>query len=141
MGVRTQVMRFATLEEVDLEKGIWEIAAERMKMCRSHIVPLSTQVIDLFKQLKPITGHYPYIFIGRNNHRKPISKESISQAIELMGYKGIATGRGFRHTMSTILHEQGFNSSWIEIQLAHVDKNNIRGIYNHAQYIDKKRKY
>ncbi|EDV1006835.1 integrase, partial [Salmonella enterica subsp. enterica] len=41
----------------------------------------------------------------------------------------------FRHTMSTILHEHGFESAWIEMQLAHVDKNSIRGTYNHAQYL------
>ncbi|HCQ3841384.1 TPA: tyrosine-type recombinase/integrase, partial [Escherichia coli] len=138
-GVRTQEMRFATWEEINLEKGIWEIPAERMKMRRPHIVPLSTQVIEIFQQLKPITEHYPYIFIGRNNRTKPISKESVSQVIELLGYKGRATGHGFRHTMSTILHEHGFNSAWIELQLAHADKNNIRGTYNHALYLDKRR--
>jgi hypothetical protein len=41
--------------------------------------------------------------------------------------------------MSTILHEHGFESAWIEMQLAHVDKNSIRGTYNHAQYIIKRR--
>lgn len=138
-GVRTQEMRFATWEEINLEKGIWEIPAERMKMRQPHIVPLSTQVIEIFQQLKPITEHYPYIFIGRNNRTKPISKESVSQVIELLGYKGRATGHGFRHTMSTILHEHGFNSAWIELQLAHADKNNIRGTYNHALYLDKRR--
>lgn len=138
-GVRTQEMRFATWNEVDLDKGIWEIPAERMKMRRPHMVPLSTQVIELFKQLQPITGHYPYIFIGRNNHRKPISKDSVNQVIELLGYKGRVTGHGFRHTMSTILHEQGSVSAWIEMQLAHVDKNGIRGTYNHAQYLEKRR--
>lgn len=135
-GVRTQEMRFATWGEVDLEKGIWEIPAERMKMRRPHIVPLSIQVVELFKQLMPITSNYPYIFIGRNNRSKPISKESVSQVIELLGYKGRATGHGFRHTMSTILHEKGFDSAWIEMQLAHVDKNNIRGTYNHATYLE-----
>ncbi|EMD7620227.1 integrase, partial [Cronobacter sakazakii] len=48
-------------------------------------------------------------------------------------------GHGFRHTMSTILHEEGFNSAWIETQLAHVDKNAIRGTYNHAQYLEGRR--
>ncbi|ERH73674.1 tyrosine-type recombinase/integrase [Serratia marcescens] len=138
-GVRTQEMRFATWEEIDFERAIWEIPAERMKMRRPHIVPLSTQAVELLKQLHPITGHYPYIFIGRNNRRKPISKESVNQVIELLGYKGRATGHGFRHTMSTILHEQGFDSAWIEVQLAHVDKNGIRGTYNHAQYLEKRR--
>lgn len=71
-GIRTQEMRFATWSEVVLEKGIGEIPAVRMKMRRPHLVPLSTQVVDLFKQLKSITDHYPYIFIGRNNRSKPI---------------------------------------------------------------------
>ncbi|HCM6326393.1 TPA: site-specific integrase, partial [Klebsiella pneumoniae] len=137
---RTQEMRFATWSEIDLIKGIWEIPAERMKMRRPHIVPLSSQVIELFKQLQPITSDYPYVFIGRNDRRKPISKESVNQVIESLGYKGRTTGHGFRHTLSTILHEMGFESAWIEIQLAHVDKNTIRGTYNHALYLDK-RKY
>lgn len=55
-GVRTQERHFVMWEEVDLDKGIWEIPAERMKM-RIHIVSLSALVIDLFRQLKPITGH------------------------------------------------------------------------------------
>lgn len=59
--------------------------------------------------------------------------------IELLGYKGRATGHGFRHSMSTILHEHGFDSAWIEMQLAHVDKNSIRGTYNHAIYLENRR--
>ncbi len=139
-GVRTQEMRFATWNKTDLEKEIWEIPAERMKMRRPHILPLSPQVVELFKQLYPITGRYRYIFSGRNNSNKPISKESINQVIDLMGYKGRATGHGFRHTMSTILHEHGFNTAWIEMQLAHVNKNSIRGTYNHALYLPQRKK-
>ncbi len=60
--------------------------------------------------------------------------------LKRIGYDGRATGHGFRHTMSTILHEQGFNSAPIEMQLAHVDKNSIRGTYNHAHYLDGRRK-
>lgn len=138
-GVRTQELRFARWEDIDFEKKLWEIPAEVMKMKRPHIVPLSEQVIALFKQLEPISKHHPLVFIGRNDPRKPISKESINQVIELLGYKGRLTGHGFRHTMSTILHEQGFNSAWIETQLAHIDKNAIRGTYNHAQYLDGRR--
>jgi len=125
-GVRTQEISFAIWKEVDLEKGVWEIPAERMKMLRPHMLPLSSKVIEFLKQLMPITGHYSYIFIGRANRSIPISKESVSQVIELLGFKGRATGHGFRHTMSTILHENGFDSFWIEMQLAHIDKNSIR---------------
>lgn len=108
-------------------------------MKRPHIVPISNQIVALFESLKLITGQYPLVFIGRNDRTKPISKESVNQVIELLGYKGRLTGHGFRHTMSTILHEQGFNSAWIETQLAHVDKNAIRGTYNHAQYLEGRR--
>lgn len=138
-GVRTQELRFARWEDINFETKLWEIPAEVMKMKRPHIVPLSEQVITLFKLLEPISKHHSLVFIGRNDPRKPISKESINQVIELLGYKGRLTGHGFRHTMSTILHEQGFNSAWIETQLAHVDKNAIRGTYNHAQYLDGRR--
>lgn len=138
-GVRTQELRFARWEDIDFEKRLWEIPPEVMKMKRPHIVPLSEQVVELFQSLKPITGMYPLVFIGRNDRTKPISKESINQVIELLGYKGRLTGHGFRHTMSTILHEQGFNSAWIETQLAHVDKNAIRGTYNHAHYLEGRR--
>ncbi|OFV00807.1 integrase [Morganella sp. HMSC11D09] len=138
-AVRTQELRFARWQDIDLEKGIWEIPAEVMKMKRPHVVPLSKQVIELFNSLKPLSGHYELVFIGRNDHRKPISKESVNQVIELLGYKGRLTGHGFRHTMSTILHEKGYNSAWIETQLAHIDKNAIRGTYNHAQYMDERR--
>lgn len=138
-GVRTQELRFARWEDIDFDKRLWEIPPEVMKMKRPHIVPMSDQVVELFQSLKPITGMYPLVFIGRNDRTKPISKESVNQVIELLGYKGRLTGHGFRHTMSTILHEQGFNSAWIETQLAHVDKNAIRGTYNHAHYLEGRR--
>ncbi|KAB7683162.1 tyrosine-type recombinase/integrase [Plesiomonas shigelloides] len=138
-GVRTQELRFARWQDINFEEKLWEIPAEVMKMKRPHIVPLSKQVVTLFRQLEPISRHHSLVFIGRNDPRKPISKESITQVIELLGYKGRQTGHGFRHTMSTILHEQGFNTAWIETQLAHVDKNSIRGTYNHAQYLEGRR--
>ena len=139
IAVRRALGNALSWEDIDFETKLWEIPAEVMKMKRPHIVPLSEQVIMLFKQLEPISKHHPLVFIGRNDPRKPISKESINQVIELLGYKGRLTGHGFRHTMSTILHEQGFNSAWIEMQLAHVDKNSIRGTYNHALYLDGRR--
>lgn len=138
-GVRTIELRAALWSEFDLANAIWEIPAERMKMRRSHLVPLSTQALDLLNELKIMTGGYRYVFPGRNDPNKPMSEASINQLIKRIGYGGKLTGHGFRHTFSTILHEKGFDSAWIEIQLAHVDKNSIRGTYNHAQYLEKRR--
>lgn len=138
-GVRPGELRKAEWSEINFDTGIWEISAEKMKMRRPHIVPLSEQVIDLLKQIHPISGSYQYIFPSRTDYRKHISDMALNTMIRRMGYGGRATGHGFRHTMSTILHEQGYNTAWIETQLAHVDKNSIRGTYNHAQYIDNRR--
>lgn len=135
-GVRTIELRAALWSEFDSDNAIWEIPAERMKMRRAHLVPLSTQALDLLNELKIMTGNYRYVFPGRNDPYKPMSEASINQVIKRVGYDGRLTGHGFRHTMSTILHERGYESAWIESQLAHIDTNSIRGIYNHAQYIE-----
>ncbi|MFK9662875.1 tyrosine-type recombinase/integrase [Escherichia coli] len=138
-GVRTGELRGAFWSEFDLEKAVWEIPAERMKMKRPHLVPLSTQALEIVQQLKVMSGQYPLVFPGRNEPRKTMSEASINQVFKRIGYTGRVTGHGFRHTMSTILHEEGFNTAWIETQLAHVDKNAIRGTYNHALYLEGRR--
>ncbi|ECQ0326200.1 tyrosine-type recombinase/integrase [Salmonella enterica] len=138
-GLRTIELRASEWSEVDFDNCIWNISAERMKMRRPHLVPLSSQIKLLLEEIYQYTGRGKYIFPGRNDAGKPMSEASINQVIKRIGYGGKATGHGFRHTMSTILHEQGYNTAWIETQLAHVDKNSIRGTYNHAQYLDGRR--
>ncbi|GME29673.1 tyrosine-type recombinase/integrase [Pantoea sp. QMID2] len=138
-GVRTVELREASWCEFDLDKALWEIPKERMKKRRSHLVPLSSQAVEILKKLKVISGKYQLVFPGRNDVRKPMSDASINKVIKMLGYHGRLTGHGFRHMMSTILHEHGFESAWIEMQLAHVDKNSIRGTYNHAQYLNQRK--
>ncbi|HEM8703418.1 MULTISPECIES: tyrosine-type recombinase/integrase [Enterobacter] len=138
-GVRTIELRAAFWSEFDLDNALWEIPEKRMKMRRAHLVPLSAQALDLLNELKIMTGNYRYVFPGRNDPNKPMSEASINQVIKRIGYAGKVTGHGFRHTLSTILHEKGYPTAWVEIQLAHTDKNKIRGTYNHAQYIDDRR--
>ncbi|MBJ8383668.1 tyrosine-type recombinase/integrase [Citrobacter sedlakii] len=138
-GVRTGELRGATWQEIDTESAVWTIPAERMKMRRPHIVPLSRQALVIIERISEMTGRYPLMFPGRNDPRKTMSEASINQVFKRIGYTGRVTGHGFRHTMSTILHEQGYNTAWIETQLAHVDKNSIRGTYNHAQYLEGRR--
>ncbi|WP_416412994.1 tyrosine-type recombinase/integrase [Pantoea sp. App145] len=138
-GTRTIELRAAEWREFDLSKGLWEIPEARMKKRRKHSVPLSRQAVELLEEIQQLTGRGKYVFPGRSNAGKPMSEATINQVIKRVGYDGKATGHGFRHTMSTVLHEQGYNSAWIEVQLAHVDKNSIRGTYNHAQYLDGRR--
>ncbi|MGS0634609.1 tyrosine-type recombinase/integrase [Citrobacter sp. VF227] len=138
-GVRTIELRAATWSEFDFVNALWVIPEARMKKRRKHLVPLSSQVMTILRELQTLTGQFSLVFPGRNDVNKPISEATINKVLKILGYKGKATGHGFRHTMSTILHEQGFNTAWIEMQLAHVDKNSIRGTYNHAQYLENRR--
>lgn len=138
-GVRTIELRMAEWKEFDFDKRVWEVPVQRMKMRRPHLVPLSDQVVTALREIQTITDRYNLVFPGRNDITKPMSEASINQVLKRIGYHGKATGHGFRHTMSTILDEQGYNTAWIELQLAHVDKNTIRGTYNHAQYLEQRR--
>lgn len=141
-GARTVEMRTIKWCNVDFDEQVINIDQSIMKGRRKHLIPMSSQVIALMKQIEPITRPLSeYVFAGRNDRRKPISENAVLSVIKRIGYDGIASGHGFRHQMSTILYDSDlFDSKWIEKQLAHVDKNSIRGIYNHAEYLEKRRK-
>lgn len=139
--VRTTELRAATWDEIDLERAEWRISAERMKMRRGHIVPLSKQAVMLFKELKLLNGQWKYVFPNPHKPIKHMSENAVLYALYRMGYHNRTTGHGFRHTASTILNESGlFNGDAIERQLAHVQGNKVRGAYNHAEYLPERQK-
>lgn len=138
-AMRTKELRSMQWANVDFENRMITIDAEAMKGRKIHLVPMSQQVYDLLQMLKPITSISPFVFAGRNDKNKSISENAVLLVIRQIGYEGLASGHGFRHQFSTILNEHGWPHDAIERQLAHVDRNNIRGIYNHAQYLDKRR--
>ncbi len=139
-ALRTKELRSLIWSNIDFDNKIITVDPEIMKNRKLHIVPMSEQVAELLKTLQPITSHISdFVFAGRNDKKKPISENAVLLVIRQIGYDGIASGHGFRHQFSTILNEHGFSHDLIERQLAHVDRNSIRGIYNHAQYLDKRR--
>lgn len=132
--VRPGELRSARWSEIDLEARVWTISAERMKMRRKHVVPLSSQVVAHLEELREITGAGAYVFdVGRG---KPISDGTINAALRRLGYgKDEVVAHGFRRTASTILNESGeFTPDAIEMSLAHAPQG-VRGIYNAAQYM------
>ncbi len=138
--VRTSELIGARWEEFDLEAGEWRIPAGRMKMRTEHIVPLSLQAIQILQILHGITGRSALLFPGERNHGKPMSNNTILKALERLGYKGRMTGHGFRGIASTSLHEQGFEHTHIELQLAHRERNAVSAAYNHATYLKQRAK-
>jgi len=135
---RTNETRFARWDEFDLEARLWTIPADRMKMGKTHVVPLSNQVMALLERLRSFTGQYDYLFVTCANNR-PMSENAMLYALYRMGYQGKITIHGLRGTGSTILNESGFRSEVIETALAHKEKNAIRGAYNHALYLEERR--
>ena len=134
--VRTSELICARWEEFDFEARRWCIPAERMKMKTPHIVPLSSQAIEVLDLLRTISGDRELVFPGEQDFHKPMSNMTILKALERMGYKGRMTGHGFRGLASTILHEQGYNHDHIELQLAHAPRNAVSAAYNHALYLE-----
>lgn len=137
-AVRTMELLRCKWGYVNFEKSYILLPEEIIKKGRTHLIPLSRQAANILKFLHPITGHCDFIFPGRNNNHSPMSNGAILGLIKRLGFANRATGHGFRHQFSSILNEHGFNRDWIEKQLNH-EEGNVRGIYNHAQYLEGRR--
>ena len=128
-------VRGAEWSEFDLDKAEWVIPAERMKMKREHVVPLSRQAVAVLRELEPLTGRGRWVFPGRASSR-PLSDATLNSALRRMGFdKDTMTAHGFRGMASTRLNEMAWPADVIERQLAHVPKDKIRGAYNKAQHL------
>ena len=136
--VRTSELIGARWEEFDPDAGLWAIPAARMKMRAEHLVPLSRQALERLAALRPVGGGSAFLFPGRHRD-KPMSNNTMLFALYRLGYKGRMTGHGFRAVASTVLNEAGFRADVIERQLAHCERDAVRGAYNRAEYLPERR--
>jgi len=142
--VRVDEARFAPkaeFEALDGKEPLWRIPKERMKMRRDHLVPLTPQAVKVVRRLIEISPkpQSPLLFASDAAPSGVMSENTLLYALYRMGYHHRATVHGFRSTASTVLNEQGFNRDWIERQLAHVEGNAVRGIYNAAEWLKERR--
>ena len=138
--VRSREIRGAEWVEFDLAAAEWVIPGVRMKMKRPHVVPLARQVVGLFTALREYSGAGQLVFPSPFSATRCISDMGLLNALRRMGYsKGEMTIHGFRSMASTLLNEQGYRPDVIEAQLAHGEKNAIRGAYNRAEYLPERR--
>lgn len=137
--VRPSEAAGAKWDEIDLKAKIWIIPAERMKMKKEHIVPLSDQVLNLLETLKSISGHREFLFPADRNPKSHANAQTANMALKRMGYGGRLVSHGLRALASTTLNEQAFDADLIEAALAHVDKNEVRRAYNRADYLERRR--
>lgn len=133
-------LRRAEWHEFDFEKAVWIIPQGRMKARRPHTVPLSRQVMSYLAELHPLTGPTGFVFPAFHTSLRPMSENTINQALRRMGYTSSEmTAHGWRTTASTLLNESGkWNPDAIERSLAHADSNLVRGTYNRGRYWDER---
>lgn len=131
--------KWSEVENLGTASAFWRIPAERMKMRREHLVPLSQQASAVLLKLRSHPGNSSFIFPspGREGY---MSNNTMLYALYRLGYHGRATTHGFRSLASTILNEHNFNRDWIERQLAHVEQNEVRRAYNAAEWLSDRRR-
>ena len=143
---RSQELRGARWEEFDLDAGMWEIPGSRMKMKRPHLVPLSKQALAILHEME-VYRRGDLLFPSRVSAAKPITGACLEKALERIlensGEEEKMVPHSFRKVASTFLNEgldgRLFRYDVIEAQLAHGEKNPIRGAYNEATYIPERK--
>ena len=124
--------------EIDRKQGLWVIPPERMKKRKEHSIPLTQQALALLDAIESISGRSQFVFPSDINPRQCTNSSTANVALRRMGFKGRLTAHGMRALASTTLNNQGFDADVIEAALAHVDKNQVRGAYNRAQYLQRR---
>lgn len=149
--VRPFNIRAAEWEEIDLEAGLWTIPAAKLKLSTekkrankpedAETVPLSTQAIQILKDIQPFTGQWRYVFPSIRTKSRPMSENTVNAALRRLGFDSkTMTAHGFRAMASSLLNELGYRPDVIEAALFHKDSNQIRATYNRTKYLDERAK-
>jgi integrase len=129
-------LRHAEWSEIDLDKAIWSVPAERTKMRRAHVIALAPQAVIILRDLRIISGRSRLVFPGVRSNSRPLSENTLNAALRRLGY-GVdeMTSHGFRTIASTLLNESGeWSPDAIERALAHQDANAVRRAYARGEY-------
>lgn len=157
--VRSSELRFARWSEIDFKGGLWVIPEQReaiegikhsargAKMRRKHYVPLCNQALIILEEIKTLTfdvnSNNGFIFTGCYDAMKPMSENTINKALRKMGYKTKTDlcGHGFRTLACSALIESGiWSEDVVELQMSHMEKNNVRAAYTHkAKHLEQRR--
>lgn len=139
--VRPGELRTAEWSEIDLDAAEWRIPGSKMKMGVDHIVPLSSQAVEILRGVHPITGHGRYVFPSIRTGERPMSENTINAALRGMGYSAeVHTAHGFRAMARTIMDEVlGERVDFIEHQLSHMVKDANGRAYNRTAHLPARR--
>ena len=137
---RKSELLLARWKDVDFDKGEWLVPAENAKTDRPHLVFLSTQVAEMFRELKKLAGDSELVLPGRLSTSKPFAANALNKALEGLQFDmDPLTIHDLRRTGATLLTEHGFNRDVIEKALSH-EHQGIRAVYIIAEYADQRRR-
>jgi integrase len=138
--LRPGELRQAQWSEIDFEAAVWRVPAERTKMRKPHAVPLSTQVLEMLRQLRAMENLGDYLFPANSTFRKPICENTLNVALRRLGFiREEMTSHGFRSIASTLLNESGlWHPDAIERSLAHRERDSVRAAYHRGAHWDER---
>lgn len=136
--LRTIEIRRMRWDYVDFEARTITFPKEMMKKKRIHIVPMSDQVFNILQEQRSLVGNREYVFPAIYQDGM-LSATTMNKMLDYIGLSDV-TAHDFRATASTLLNEKDYDDKWIEKQLAHADGNKTRATYNHAKYLESRRK-
>lgn len=137
--VRPGELRTARWADIDLDAAEWRFTTN--KTGTPHIVPLAVQVVEVLRELQPLTGRGEYVFPSERGRGRPMSENTVNAALRALGYdSNTMTGHGFRAMARTMLDEVlGFRPDFIEHQLAHAVKDPNGRAYNRTAHLPQRR--
>jgi len=123
----------------EIRSNFWTIPAEKMKMRRPHLVPLSEQCQQVIEELRSVTGSGRWLFPSARSGGGCLSENGVRVTLRGLGFgKDVITPHGFRAMFCTVANEHGWDRDIIEKQLSHEERNSIRRAYNHAEYLEQR---
>jgi len=134
-GLRDNSVRGARWREIDFERSIWTIPAQRMKSRKEFTVPLPLQAIEALKTLQSLTfkDADSYLFPSSGKYGY-MAENTLRLALHRLGFE--VTVHGMRSLITNVLNEQGFNRDAIERQLDHQESNQVRASYLRTDFME-----
>ena len=136
-AARTGEVLGATWSEIDLDKAVWTIPAERMKARRDHRVPLTKAAVDLLRAL-PRDAKGEFLFMSTMLKGKPLSNMAMLKTLSLMKRADL-TVHGFRSTFRDWAAETtSYPDTVVEMALAHTVSNAVEAAYRRGDLFEKR---
>ena len=132
--------RWSEFDGLDGDSPVWRIPAERMKMKRVHVVPLSGAALDVLTAARSIAGGAALVFPSSRHAHRPLSENAMGYLLNRAGYHHRHVPHGWRATFSTVMNERfPADRAVIDLMLAHLPKDHTEAAYNRAAHMKRRR--